>query len=197
VIIVMGRCKVRVRRLTLAPGVLAGKVEGCAAKVRDEEAKLILAREHLQHDLDLSAAASSSRRVWPHVHGVGSRIEGRFWASGSSSESESEEYVLSAHRVTSLGLDSICTLDRPSVHLPDQKAVTSRAPAVGTRCPLSKEVSMPDPRVNSFWQPWQGSLPPPRKSPMLRIGDAPLRRPRFHRILVGLPDRSMHREGGW
>jgi hypothetical protein len=100
---------------TLAPGFLARKVEGSAAKALDDEAELILACEHLQHALDLSAAASSSRRVRPHVHGVGSRIKGRFWASGSSSDSESEDNVLSDHRASSQGLVSTRTLDRPLV----------------------------------------------------------------------------------
>jgi hypothetical protein len=61
---------------------------------------------------------------------------------------------------------------RPSVPLPVQKVENSRAPAVGSQYPLSEEVSTSDHRVKSFWQPWQGPLPAPRKSPKLTIGDA-------------------------
>jgi hypothetical protein len=172
VFVAMGRCKVRIRRLTLAPGAIAGKVDESAAKDLDEMAGHILAREHLHHALDLSVAASSSRRVRPHAHGVGSRIEGWFLASDSSSESETEADVLIDHRVTSQGLVSTRPPVRPSVPLPSQKAEFSRAPMAGSRIPLSKEVCMPDHRVKSFRQPWQGPLPAPRQSPKLTIGDA-------------------------
>jgi hypothetical protein len=87
----VGRCKVRICRLTLAPGALTEWAEEKADEDQDLEAERILAREQPHHALDLSIAASSSQRVPPHVHGVDSRIVGRFWASNSSSDSEAEE----------------------------------------------------------------------------------------------------------
>jgi hypothetical protein len=59
---------------------------------KNEEPERILANEHLHRTVEISITSSSSHRTGPHVHGVDDRVDGRFWALGSNSESEDDEY---------------------------------------------------------------------------------------------------------
>jgi hypothetical protein len=84
----MGKCKVRVRRLTMAPGALGDA--GDEDDGDEAEARQILDREHHCRTMVLSATSSSARRVRPNVHDVESMLRGKFWAEGSDSETDSD-----------------------------------------------------------------------------------------------------------
>jgi hypothetical protein len=89
----MAMCKLRIRRLTLAPGTLGPAQSEEEAGEIDEEEDRILARMHLHRAAEVSIESSLSHRTGPHVHGVDDRLCGRFWATGNDSESESDAVV--------------------------------------------------------------------------------------------------------
>jgi hypothetical protein len=98
----MGKCKVRIQRLTLAAGDLENRVgEGKLVDLAEEEDHI---RDHelLRNALEVSIVSSSSRRIRPHVHGGGSGISGRFWASGSDSDLEVDEVIVVDDLVSSM-----------------------------------------------------------------------------------------------
>jgi hypothetical protein len=94
----MGRCKVRIHRLTLALGVLGNMIQN--EEDRDDEEDRILAQEVLHNAMEVSVASSSSWKVLPHVHGITDMIGGRFWASGSNSKTDLEEDIMVDKLVT-------------------------------------------------------------------------------------------------
>jgi hypothetical protein len=77
----MGKCKVRVHKLTLAPGSLGSSIAGERAEEQDDEEECLHDREHLHNALEVLITSSSSRKVHPHIHGVVNKIDGHFWAS--------------------------------------------------------------------------------------------------------------------
>jgi hypothetical protein len=88
-LLLMGKCKVHVRRLTLAPGVLddaTGKEDG--DEVEDHR---ILDREHHYSTMVMSASSSSAHHVQPHVHSVEFLLRGKFWVEDSDSETNTED----------------------------------------------------------------------------------------------------------
>jgi hypothetical protein len=70
----MGKCKVRIRRLTLAPGSL-----GCSVMEEKEadhvvEEDCLRDRELLHNTLEVAIASTSSRKIHPHIHGVANKL---------------------------------------------------------------------------------------------------------------------------
>jgi hypothetical protein len=65
----MGKCKVRIRILTLPPGSLGCSVQEEEEDQPDEE-DYLLDRELLHNALEIAVASTSSRNIHPHVHGV-------------------------------------------------------------------------------------------------------------------------------
>jgi hypothetical protein len=158
----MGRCKVRICRLPLAPGALTGWTRETSNEVQDIEAEHILAREHLQHVVDLSVVASSARRVQPHVHGVDGRIKGRFWASNNSSDSDEEDVDMIDWLVNSLGHLSTSSPSKPSVVLSGQKEgigsmmMPYQEPTVANHSLVCKEARLSGHSGKLELRPWQG-----------------------------------------
>jgi hypothetical protein len=153
----MVKRKLRVRRLTLAPGALGDSlVEGVGDK-KDDEAELFLPQEHLRRAVEIAVVSSSSRRTGPHVHGVVDRVRGRFWSPSSDSESEEDE--------GNVLLPGSGSVDH-GIKLQPRGWVTQ---PVDEKAPNGRTTS--GIVIGSKVSPWVDPLPAPRISPKLSMGD--------------------------
>jgi hypothetical protein len=76
----MGKCKVCIRRLTLAPGAIVDAMSHEEKDADFEETRWILDRKCHHRVMEVSVASSSTWRSHLHIHVVESQLRGRFWA---------------------------------------------------------------------------------------------------------------------
>jgi hypothetical protein len=178
----MGKCKLRIRRLTLATR--AGSEEPDEDDDKADDDERLLAGEYMHQALEISVASSSSRVVRPHIHGVEDRIGGRFWAMPSDSESDSEEVDQLACSMNMLSINSpLSQTSGKSLSSPETSGAYHKKGAVSpvvaqadggstggrvTGVMSSKAAKAASKKVI---RPWEGPLPPPRMSPKLSFGD--------------------------
>jgi hypothetical protein len=176
----MGKCKVRIHRLTLAPGAIGdGKVREELGTVV-EEASRILDQERHHRAMEVLVASSSIRQPHPHVHGVKSQLRGRFWAVDSESESKSEDEVIVqlSRSLDKLSLSSPLGSLGPAsgfvsscvatLEVTETQSVKSSVGCAVSSCSVpSKHHQMS--RLKP--EPWAGPLPSPRVSPKVSLGD--------------------------
>jgi hypothetical protein len=98
----MGKCKVRIHRLTLAPGDLENRAHDVKLEGLAKEEDRILDHELLKNALEVSIASSSTRKIRSHVHRVNRGISGRFWASGCDSDSDEDAVIVVDDLVSSM-----------------------------------------------------------------------------------------------
>jgi hypothetical protein len=85
----MAKSKLRIRRLTLAPGGLRrGREEDDNEAIDGVVAARILAKEHLHRAVEVSIESSLMHKSGRQVHGIDDRFSGRFWTTGNESDSE-------------------------------------------------------------------------------------------------------------
>jgi hypothetical protein len=84
----MAKSKLRIRRLTLAPGGLRRGREEDDNEVIDGVAAHILAKEHLHRAVEVSIESSLMHKSGRQVHGIDDRFSSRFWTTGNESDSE-------------------------------------------------------------------------------------------------------------
>jgi hypothetical protein len=72
----MGKCKVRVCRLTLAPSSLGCSVQREKEVDQDAEEDRLRDRELLHNALEVAIASTSSQKIHPHIHGVVNKVGG-------------------------------------------------------------------------------------------------------------------------
>jgi hypothetical protein len=84
----MAKSKLRIRRLTLAPGGLRRGREEDDNEAIDGVAARILAKEHLHRAVEVSVESSLMHKSGRQVHGIDDRFSGRFWTTGNESDSE-------------------------------------------------------------------------------------------------------------
>jgi hypothetical protein len=163
----MGKNKLRVRRLTLAPRISTKDDE----EDGDTDGDLVLAVEHLHRVVEV-AVASSSTRPKP-VHGVEDRIGRRFWARDSDSDSDVNEVD---HLATSLSKLAINPTSEPDTSRESasssETAAVSTSPEIKPEKEASSKRSGNEAEAKLKVQPWRGPLPPPRTSPRRTFGDA-------------------------
>ncbi|TVU40757.1 hypothetical protein EJB05_14233, partial [Eragrostis curvula] len=114
-----------------------------------------------------------------HVHGVEDRLGTRFWALGSDTESEEDDEIESIaapdfiQQAGELGF-SMEELARADEEMP--VSPTSQKPILVEGSLAEKIINAMVQKRSKAWtpatKPWQGPLPPPRKSPMRTLGDA-------------------------
>jgi hypothetical protein len=153
----MTKCKLRVRRLTLALGCIEQEQAEEEVVDIDEEAARILAREHLHRAVEISITSSLSQKSGCNIHGVDDRLSGRFWATGNDSDSELES-----------GEEDLPN-PNPNVSIVDRNLVCDYlcvAQQADGEIKTTARTQAPRQR------PWEGPLPSPRISPRLTIGDA-------------------------
>jgi hypothetical protein len=74
----MDKCKVRVHRLTLVPGMLDDEAGNDEEDANEEDAHRTLEWEHHRRAMEIAAVPSSVHRLHVHVHGVESMFRGKF-----------------------------------------------------------------------------------------------------------------------
>jgi hypothetical protein len=84
----MAKSKLRIRRLTLAPGGLRRGREEDDNEAIDGVAARILAKEHLHRAVEVSVESSLMHKSGRQVHGIDDRFSGRFWTTGNESDLE-------------------------------------------------------------------------------------------------------------
>jgi hypothetical protein len=70
----MGKCKVRIRRLTLAPGSLGCSVKEVKEADHAVEEDCLHDRELLHNALEVAIVSTSSWKIHPHIHGVAKKL---------------------------------------------------------------------------------------------------------------------------
>jgi hypothetical protein len=174
----MGKCKLRIRRLTLATR--AGSEEPDEDDDKADDDERLLAGEYMHQALEISVASSSSRVVRPHIHGVEDRIGGRFWAMPSDSE-EVDQLACSMNMLSinsPLSQTSGKSLSSPETSGAYHKKgavspVVAQADGGSTGGRVTGVMSSKAAKAASkkVIRPWEGPLPPPRMSPKLSFGD--------------------------
>jgi hypothetical protein len=177
----MGKSKLRVRRLTLAPNAVAG--ESDSNQQRDEEAeeeRRMLDREHLRRitEVSLIAGEGKGKHTKPHVHGVEPTWGSKFWASGNddTSTEASDDEDITTPTLMSESLEAGFTVEHLRQAEADLRTPTSSTGKVRvnlSECSISKKIV--DAWINNrrnIGKPWCGPLPPPRESPLRTLGDA-------------------------
>jgi hypothetical protein len=120
----MGKCKVCIQRLTLAPGAINDEGGRDEKDTDIEVASRILDCEHHHHAMEISVASFSTVRLQSHGHGVESQLRGRFWAADSESEIESDDEVIN-QLYHSLNKMSISSPSGSSGLLPSSNSICS------------------------------------------------------------------------
>jgi hypothetical protein len=131
--------------------------------------------------MELSPVSSSTLRVQPHVHGVESKLRGRFWMEGSASKTESggdelDQLSCSLHKMSissptaPTSIESRATPHRPAMVVENSLRAECKCVihsdsklAVSSKCSST---------ASSKPRPWEGSLLQPRVSPKFMLCDA-------------------------
>jgi hypothetical protein len=146
----MAKCKLRIRRLTMALGALRWSQSEEDDEEIDEEAERILTNKHLHRAVEISIKSSLAQKTRPHIHGIDDRLTDQFWASGNDSDS-GLEWVVEEERkpnskvrvVDCFSKARFCRIQGTAQRGNQVIKTVSRAPAA-TSCL------------------WEGPLPPPR-----------------------------------
>jgi hypothetical protein len=165
----MGRCKVRIHRLTLAPGDLENMARHVKQEGLAEEEACIRDRELLHNALEVSIMRSSARKIRPHVHGVGSGIGGRFWTSGCDSNTDEDETIMVDDLVSSMRNLSITSpAKQPTLESVLPSPVTEeglssissvKEAAASSNCDRNPKIMTDvDRLVRNSHRPWEGPL---------------------------------------
>jgi hypothetical protein len=143
----MGRNKLRVRRLTLAPRATTEETEEDGEEGKESDGNLFLAGEHLHMTVEVAIASSSTKKT-KSAHGIEDRIGRQFWARDSDSESEADEVYHLATCMSKLATNPSPELDT-SWGLVSSTVTYSSAVAAEVATPEmkhTKEVSSSTPR---------------------------------------------------
>jgi hypothetical protein len=180
----MGKNKLRVRRLTLAPRATTEETEKTGEEGKESDGNLFLAVEHLHRVVEVTIASSSMKKT-KSAHGIEDRIGRRFWARDSDSESKADEVDHLATCMSKLATNPSPELDMSWGSVSSMVTYSSAVAAeVATpEMKHTKEVSSSTPRTlakrsgdnfdaNRKIQLWSGPLPPPRTSPRRTFRDA-------------------------
>jgi hypothetical protein len=166
-----------------APGGLENRVRHEKKDGLDSEEECIHDRELLHNALEVSIVSSSTQKIRPHVHGVGSGIGGRFWVSGSGSNSKVDEVIMVDELVSSMSNLSISSPMRP----PTPKSVVPLLVSVEGQSMISfvkdtttssihdrgSKIRMGvDHQARNSHRSWEEPLPALRISPKMLLGDA-------------------------
>jgi hypothetical protein len=159
------RGKVRVCRLKLATTTSSKFPLGQYPDDLDLERFLELEQLHRFNE----CLVASASRTGPHIHGIEDFHGGRFWALGSTSDSESEvdEHIVLPGDCETPGLPMSHSSDRlpPLVPEPTSGSYSDMG------LPLGSHTVDSGTKRRSVQRPWKGRLPAPRIYPRLSLGD--------------------------